>query len=295
MFGRSAGLFTKHHLKFKILIVLTGILILNCINPTEQTDQRINFSVLDVGQGTSQLIHCGTSAILVDIGPFEGYQSFLTAYTKAGSPKLEYIVISHSDLDHCGGLKAIDNSIDWSGDLVITTCEDTTYLKTLLRNWSKEVHFITIHENDTLYLEKDVFAHCLWPQDCYDDVLNSVSSSDKNGNSIVLKIVAGFTSAMITSDIDSTVQRDLISRYGTTLKADIIVANHHGSSDFLPLFYDFVDASYTVLSYGVGNSYNHPSARLLNYLYRTDTKIRETALNGSVWFESNLFYWVENK
>ncbi len=62
---------------------------------------------IDVGQGDAALIICGDEAMLVDAGD-EGKGTAIQLYLKKHNiDKLKYVVATHPDADHIGGLDVI--------------------------------------------------------------------------------------------------------------------------------------------------------------------------------------------
>jgi beta-lactamase superfamily II metal-dependent hydrolase len=102
---------------------------LNCVNNSLPETTDFTFSLVDVGQGLSQIAIVDSKAVVWDMGPPESYPNWLRQYIKLGSPYIEAIAVSHTDLDHCGGLQRIDSLIKWSGILISSPYEDTAFLR----------------------------------------------------------------------------------------------------------------------------------------------------------------------
>ncbi|HBJ01836.1 MAG TPA: hypothetical protein DDY89_15420, partial [Lysinibacillus sp.] len=78
--------------------------------PTKKGEMKVHF--IDVGQGDSILIqsHDGKN-ILVDGGPKSAGKTVVSYLKTKGIKKLDYVVATHPDADHVGGLIAVLNSI----------------------------------------------------------------------------------------------------------------------------------------------------------------------------------------
>jgi competence protein ComEC len=97
----------------------------------------------------------------------------------------------------------------------------------------------------------------------------------------------------MTGDIDSTMERLLASHYGTGLKTDIVVMPHHGSSNTVySLFFSYLRPQIAVISSGRGNSYGHPAKETTAMLAQLGIPFRNTAVDGTMLWKSNGFYWT---
>ena len=117
-----------------LLSMFLGISILplfSCNHPLETEDTGFVFGVFNVGQGLSQIGVRKTSAVIWDMGPEDISGAWKNAYRSAGSPMLVSIIISHRDLDHSGGLRFLDSTVNWNGELISSKYEDTSYIRSL--------------------------------------------------------------------------------------------------------------------------------------------------------------------
>jgi competence protein ComEC len=277
---------------FKLLLLAS--LFTSCKAPLTQDNENglLRFGVCDVGQGLSQIAVKDGHAIIFDMGPPPGYTNWLSTYNQFGRPAISAIAISHTDLDHRGGLTLLDSSVQWDGTLVVSPVEDTTLLRDSSGFWKNRIKFKIVAGGDTLGGLENVSIRCLWPLP--DQIDNALAGDDqRNRYSSVYSIVDGATSVLITSDIDTVSEQGLLIQYGETLRSDLLVVPHHGSSSSADqVFFGTVDPDIGLLSYGLYNDYGHPSKAVLLLLLRMGTVVRSTALEGSVEYESNGFYWI---
>jgi competence protein ComEC len=275
-------LIVKHHFFFNIAVYIVVISFCNCHN-TGLDESEFIFAVADVGQGLSQIGVQNDTAIVWDLGTLEMFNNFKELYRKLGSPYIKYIVISHSDLDHCGGLGGIDSLIRWSGIIIVRPGEDTSFLRKLCHT-PAAISFNKLSAGEQLQLFSNVQIECLWPE-------NTVDSNDRNSSSFVFSLKHGRNSCLITSDIDSVAQRKIILG-NRSLKTDILIVPHHGSSNFSKLFFQYAFPEYAVVSCARNNAFGHPSQETLKTLMSLDAKIECTFTSGHLFFRSNYFYWV---
>ena len=80
--------------------------------PTAQVQETpsgetLTVRFLDVGQGDSILLSCGDETMLIDGGPVEEGQFLVSRLNRLDVTELTYVVNTHPDEDHCGGLAAV--------------------------------------------------------------------------------------------------------------------------------------------------------------------------------------------
>jgi competence protein ComEC len=84
---------------------------------------------------------------------------------------------------------------------------------------------------------------------------NGTSYDDANDYSIVVKVVFGNTSFLLTGDAEAESESEIVSK-GLDLSATVLKVGHHGSrSSTGQSFLDKVNPKYAVISVGKGNSF----------------------------------------
>lgn len=109
----------------------------------------------------------------------------------------------------------------------------------------------------------------------HDDEFGGKSASHTiNGHSIVLRLVYGGFSFLLTGDLNDQSERYIVRKHNEgklNLRATVLKAPHHGSADFSPAFLQAVGASVAVISSGDESEkveYIHPRATLVGALGR---------------------------
>jgi competence protein ComEC len=286
----------------KILILILKILILilisiNCSNPTnideDRDSERFAFSVSNVSQGLAQFAVQNNRAVLFDVGPPSQYPSWHNTYASLGSPTIELIVISHSDDDHYGTLRHFAADIDWSGSLAVSPYEDTAKIRANSGAWKDRIIFKSISKGDTLKILNSAEAICHWPpKDIAPAPALPLDGAERNHYSLVFTLRHGHNRALITSDIDSSAMEEIAASAGGGLRAQILVAPHHGSAGSVNrLFFSYVAAEKAVISCAMQNSYGHPSAQMIDQLTMLGANLFYTYIDNTVTFTSNGYYW----
>ena len=119
--------------------------------------------MIDVDQGDSTLIISpkGTS-ILIDTGEDETrvYKYLLNRRIN----KLDYLILSHLDVDHCGGAMYILENMKVKAVVTGTQFESSNYYEQLLEiTAKKEIPLKTLECGKTLCLDSDIRFDILWP------------------------------------------------------------------------------------------------------------------------------------
>jgi len=283
----------KRILFFKVCLVVVGPLLVWCTGvPVEPPVSDFSFTVVDVGQGLSQVAVSAGKALVWDVGDTFASARWRANYQRLGSPKIGAIVVSHSHRDHCGGLSSLPPALNFSGLIVTHPFEDTGYIRHIAAQWRKDIRFKSIAQGDTLGGLDGVIVSCMWPP--RDAGVNTpISDSLKNRFSLCFRLSYRESSVLITSDIDTTAERCLATDFGFDLASNILIVPHHGSAAAVDeVFYGYAHPSIAVISCGLNNPYGFPTQRVMNMLYRIKAAYYSTASNGDVTASSNGYYWT---
>ena len=249
------------------------------------------FAVVDVGQGLSQICIAQGASFIFDVGDSSAGDSLKKNFERFGSPRVDAIIISHTHMDHIGGLSKLTPSMSFSGQIITHPNEDTAYIRwRVAPDWRDIVHFTMISQGDTVPGLPGVRVECVWPPREIDTTLSI--DTRKNRYSMCFLLRCGVTTALITSDIDTAAEQELSRTYGFGLKSDIMVIPHHGSSSSAdPVFYGFVNPSAVINSCGTDNAYGFPSQRMIDLVYQMRIELRRTDQEGSIIAYSDGYYW----
>jgi competence protein ComEC len=271
----------------------TCLFIISCAKVTTIDESSVcTFAVVDVGQGLSQICATHGTALVFDVGDSGASNSWQKTFDSLGSPRVGAIVVSHTHIDHMGGLSKPPSSVSFSGQIITHPGEDTAYIRRrMIEERRKDVYFTLVAQGDTIPGLDGVHVECIWPPREIDNS-NTIVDSLKNHYSLCFLVRCGVTTALITSDIDTIAERELSSNYQYGLKSDLMVVPHHGSASSVdPVFYGYVNPSAVIIPCGKGNPYGFPSGRLMNLVYQMRLEVRETDKDGSVIAYSDGYYW----
>ncbi|MSQ49555.1 MAG: hypothetical protein EXR30_04105 [Betaproteobacteria bacterium] len=99
----------------------------------------------------------------------------------------------------------------------------------------------------------------------------------------MLKISAGAHAMLLTGDIEKPAEAELLERAPDALRADVLLAPHHGSrSSSSEAFLAAVRPSVAVVPVGYRSRFGHPSAEVLARYALMDMQIFRTDRDGAL-------------
>lgn len=188
-------------------------------------EQQFRLTLLDVGQGLSAVIQTGSHAMLFDTGPGwpeganAGESQVLPSLLKLGVKRLDRIVLSHADMDHAGGLRAIADAYPSAALWTSAVGKNSNLISKLTTNacqtgqswrWNG-VEFQFLHPNVGLpYLRNQ--SSCVL----------KISTGQSNAD--------GYQSLLLPGDIDVLIETRMLRIDAASLDVDVLIAAHHGSA-----------------------------------------------------------------
>lgn len=245
---------------------------LGLVFPRESNLQDADFRVVvfDVGQGLAVLIETKDELILYDTGP--GFPMGGSVWGFAISPwfkvrnewKLTHLIISHNDLDHAGGLLALNEQLD-------VLKKDTGSIDLTQRG------FASCHTQAQWRYNQVDFRYLT---DFPDDHAN------ENEQSCVMEVSNDFCSLLLPGDAGHPTEYDLI-RSGRIQSVDWLVAGHHGSaSSSSEVFIDHLTPNAVIYTAGFSNRYGHPAAEVTQRFRQRAIDEYNTATDGAIVLEA---------
>ena len=230
---------------FLIMLLLTRIV--RIINPT------LKIYFIDVGQGDSTLIVTPKNKkILIDGG--EGKTNVLFQYLfDRIINKIDYIIISHFDSDHCNGLIEIIEKMRVENIVMSKQSKESEEYKKILEIIKqKNIKVSSVKAEDKIIIEKNLYTKILNPAEKFE-------FQDLNNNALVAKLVYKNFSMLFTGDIEKA-EENLAKKYKNELKSTILKVAHHGSkTSTSEEFLKYVEPQIALIGVGENNKFGHPN------------------------------------
>ena len=242
---------------------------------------------LDVGQGDSTVVVLPDGGgVLVDC-PAGSAPAVVDQLERAQITSLDLVVISHSDLDHAGGIvdtirgfQGVTTKVAFFPDRVRDPDRDANRkYRRLLQNLAGLVRqgvelLCEPHAGQALEFG-DVTISILHP--AREDRLDALAQANPNDSSITLRVDYAGVGILLPADLQRQGWQWMVDR-GADLKADVFKFPHHGSwydgEPPLGEILDLVDPSVVIISVGTTNGYGHPSMETLELLRSRHGSVR---------------------
>ena len=238
-----------------ILLIISFLTMLaRVINPT------LKIYFIDVGQGDSTLIITPKGKkILIDGG--EGKNEILLPYLlDRGINKIDYIIISHFDSDHCNGLIEVMEKIKVGKVIVSKQPEESEEYRNISEIIKqKNIEAYVVKAQDRITIEKDLYINILNPA-------GKLEFKDLNNNAIVAKLIYKNFSILFTGDIEKA-EENIAQKYKNNLKSTILKVAHHGSKTSTnEKFLKYVEPQIALIGVGENNKFGHPNQQTIEKL-----------------------------
>lgn len=229
---------------------------------------------IDVGQGDAALILCDGKSMLIDGGKPKASNIIYTYLKNQEITCLDYIICSHPDDDHIGGLSAPLSNITVKNVYAPNIEADIKSYQSFRRKTEEQGLTIQHPACDDSFQFGSSTVDFLGPV--------TVSAGDRNNSSIVLKITYGDTSFVFTGDAEREEEQQILDK-GYDLSATVLKVGHHGSrnSTTYPFLREIMP-EYAVISVGKDNTYGHPTEDVLSKLKDASVKVYRTDMQGNI-------------
>ena len=243
------------------------------VNSQPGDGEELQVHYIDVGQGDSTLLVCGGQAMLIDAGNNNKGTTVQLYLQKQGITTLDYVVGTHPDADHIGGLDVIITKFDCGTIFMPDVSNDTNTYRDVLDAMKYKDYSVTVPGVGDTYTLGDATFTILAPNRNY---------TEMNNNSIAIRVEHGENTFLFVGDAAGESEADMMAN-GLPLQAQVLKVGHHGSSSSTSkAFLDAVHPEYAVISCGRDNSYGHPTAETLTTLREAGVHVFRTDEQGSI-------------
>jgi competence protein ComEC len=238
--------------------------------------------VLDVGQGDAILVREGRSSVLIDTGPSDA--SLLRALARQRVSRLDAVIITHLDEDHCGALDALSGTIPvghvYFAQGLIAAKSDAEPLRAARLLLGKDAPE-ELAKGDTLTLGDSIELVMLWPDlrvtmGGNDESVCLALNYDSDGDG------QAETRMLLTGDAESPQLASVLAQGGEG-RFDILKVGHHGSTDAVTTAQlKQMGCQLALISVGKDNRYGHPTGETLATLDQSEARVYRTDFNGDI-------------
>ena len=245
---------------------------------SKPVSQELTVHFIDVGQGDCTLITCGDDAMLIDAGDNNQGTKIQNYLQHEGISQLKYVVCTHPDADHIGGMDVILYKFDCETIFMTDEEKDTATYRDVINTMENKRYKRTLPIVGDTYQLGDAQFTIIAPSQMVDD---------SNNNSIALMLTHGENTFLFTGDAEEDEESDIV-KSGLLSGIDVYKAGHHGSrSSSSEELLDAVTPEYAVISCGEGNKYGHPHAQTLNNFRMMGIQTFRTDEQGTIVAVSN--------
>jgi competence protein ComEC len=239
--------------------------------------------VLDVGQGDSCILAWAGETWVVDTGPVPATAgrprwALSRALRRLGRARIDRLLLTHADLDHCGGVQEILAAGVPVGVVHHPAGWDPP-------DWLREA--IGVLQRRGAAVRPLAAGDLLCAADARGELLHpprdpgSAAPGDNEG-CLALRIVMGNWALILPGDAPGEVERSWIDA-GRPLRADVLAAAHHGSRGATPPeLLEAVGPRLLLISAGRWNAFGHPHREVLERARARGCAVLRTDRDGSI-------------
>ena len=242
-------------------------LILN--KPAVPEHACIDAHVLDVGQGLAVVVQSNEHTLVFDTGA--SYRGGGSAAAQVVIPFLRYkgieaidwLVVSHSDDDHAGGVSTLLKHIEVGQILAgeeLPDIDHTVFGCEMGQTWAADgIGYKILHPEPG-------------------------SSLSGNDSSCVLTVSAGRHHLILTGDIEAAGERSVLAQLPSEAVSVALIPHHGSLTSSSPAFVNRLQAGLAVASTGYANRWGFPMERVMKRWEGAGAVVLDTGSSGAVSF-----------
>ncbi len=258
--------------------------------PRWMASDALEVTFLDVGQGDGAVIRFPSGRVMVVDGGKRYFEldtgRLVVAPTlwNQGVDRIDYLVATHPQLDHIGGLLFVADRFAVAEAWVNGRQPDRWAAQALEALLARQrIRTSIVPRDQPLWID----AVRIWRINPWAEAPFSPLPKDgvENDRSIVLRLEYGRASFLLTGDIETAGEREMVAAnpQWNLLRSTVLKVPHHGSRGSLdPDFLRAVAPKVAVVSAGPHNTYGHPAPQTLRAYKRLKAQIFRTDLDGAV-------------
>ena len=258
-------------------VALAILAVVLCWQPLRLKPGEFELVVLDVGMGSSILVRTRHHSLVYDFGPGRddrfnaARRALLPVMQRLGIDEADLLVVSHVDQDHSGGLYSFIGNYRPAQLLSGTPRE--LYARFALQHRVRSCHDFPDWRWDGVNFG-------------FLDATGDSPQSTTNDRSCIL-LVDGHHRMLLPGDIETQQESRLLAAFGDELRADVLLAPHHGSSTSSSQpFIERVRPSEVVFTLSRNNRWDFPDEAVISRYRAIDARLYRSDQDGAIRFYS---------
>ncbi len=246
------------------------------IKPTTPNIGEVWVDVLDVGQGLAVVVKTAQHAMVYDAGPSyspdrdAGQRVVVPHLRGEGITRLDKLVITHDDDDHYGGAVSV------------LTARKPDEMLSSLPSKHRAHSFAAVSklcESGQQWEWDGVKFIVHWPNaEAYEE-----GGKKDNAMGCVIEVQTPSHSMLLTADIETKSELELVEVLGGALQADVLLIPHHGSkTSSTDELLDAVKPNMAILPVGYRNRFRHPHPEVMERYAVRDIEVYRSDERGAI-------------
>lgn len=236
---------------------------------------KLNIFYLNVGQADSTLITMGEDVMLIDAGNKSDGDNIVQFLKAQGIEEIDYLIETHSDNDHSGGMEKIVQNLDVCNVYMPQSAVEESEIK-------DDININVFSNLEQIYN----LGNATWKVLSVDNSVEVKENGD-NDTSIVIQLSYKDNKFLFMGDATSKVEKQLLNN-NKLEKIDVLKVGHHGSNtSSSENFLNTVLPRYSIISVNNSEYSKHPAESTIERLDSINSEIYRTDVNGTIWITSN--------
>lgn len=247
-------------LRTRLVPALVIAVLMVTLQPPRLGENTLIVTVHDVGQGQLVELRTRYRRVLIDTGPRFASGFMPAALQWPPGQQFDDVVVTHSDIDHAGGVEALLRAHRVS------------------RWWAPRGNALAIESQRCLAGERWQDPDGTWQ---FLSPPPHAERLERNDRSCVMLITIGGHRVLITGDASAA--REAIFAPALESPVDLLVAGHHGSeTSSSPALIEAARPREVVFSSGRGNPFGHPAPSVVARFIAGGSRVWNTAYDGAI-------------
>ena len=267
---------------------------------TDNGYESVELIFLDVGQGDCLFLQTPEGRnILIDGGGSKDYnvgeKTLLPYLLKRGVTSVDLAVVTHLHDDHFLGIEELAGNMKIR-QLGVYEANRLREQEILEGTGLESGNMLYLGEGDTIRIGNEVRIEVLFPEKRTDQEYKELllEEKDENKSSLILKVIYGDLTVMMTGDLGIEGEEELIDHYQrepSILAATVLKVGHHGSRySSGDAFLETVSPDIAVFQVGK-NNFGHPHPTVIEKCTKKGIMVYRNDRNGAVIFDRKGQTW----